>query len=791
MDADIQEAWRAAQRLEKQLQASVADIRADQHEINRQLVEYRAQCDAVIFMHFDYAQDRNIELRLWDTHGKVNNYYRKQLNHFRNGGGKRRVVEQRKLMKGYLEFIKASQRYYRSYIQKLASHFGGISEVDTIARKFNTAGRTNSETAVLSSGVRQQILSSCHQSLIRLGDLSRYRETELATKERNWGPAIGYYDLAGAIRPSSGASHNQLAVIALADGNHLRSTYHLYRALAVEEPHPTAKGNLEIGFKKIIVAHEKGELMNHDAQKDHSNAMKALLGWFMLLHAQCYKGLDFIGHEELENEVVSQLAIELKERSLEGILQKIVLVNIAAEYFASVRLQSQPESLALRQAYSHVLRLNVKTMFTLLQVLQPELECFVMEFGSDPETTAKGSEKITAVARRVLPGLRQYSSWLICTSTLLAQLGDTTLGVQIKELWKTYANTLTLIAAAISVPDIPVIEYLLEEDEDTLGFKPFEKELLLRRYKIQETGAPKSLFHTVDVKRQHPNVEMLGRICDFLTDGVSLAGDEKIPIELLAGTSTFAYREEGMPSELMASPEGRHATISSTNIDRDDISLAKEASANAPKSIINDEASQSASMSVSANLVMNEMVDNIVGSEATNDSECHDYHVSPIRAPPTPPSYSFDESPVKTGGNDTSYGVFGTSTVQGFLNDSNYNTPHQPSHQRTPRPLLPSIYNTVFAPTPNEVSSRPSTAKGLSPNRLSLQPQANEYIVQSSVSSMHAPSSIFPDHTPHSVVGNGHCSQQDPIDAHGSAVGPMMSLAHQDPYHSGAYGAAT
>ena len=184
-------------------------------------------------------------------------------------------------------------------------------------------------------------MSSCHQSLIRLGDLSRYRETESVTKERNWGPAIGYYDLAGAIRPSSGASHNQLAVIALADGNHLRSTYHLYRALAVTEPHPTAKGNLEIGFKKIIAAHEKGELMNDDAQNDHSNSTKALLGWFMLLHAQCYKGLDFIGHEELENEVVSQLVIELKERSLEGILQKIVLVNIAAEYFASIRLQCE------------------------------------------------------------------------------------------------------------------------------------------------------------------------------------------------------------------------------------------------------------------------------------------------------------------------------------------------------------------------------------------------------------------------------------------------------------------
>ena len=47
------------------------------------------------------------------------------------------MVEQRKLMKNYLDFIKSSQRYYRTYVQKLASNFGGIPELEVIARKFN------------------------------------------------------------------------------------------------------------------------------------------------------------------------------------------------------------------------------------------------------------------------------------------------------------------------------------------------------------------------------------------------------------------------------------------------------------------------------------------------------------------------------------------------------------------------------------------------------------------------------------------------------------------------------
>lgn len=196
--------------------------------------------------------------------------------------------------------------------------------------------------------LRQSVLVSCHQTLVRLGDLSRYRETELTTKDRNWGPATGYYELACAILPSSGASHNQLAVIALTDGNHLRATYHLYRALAVEDPLPTAKGNLEIEFKKILAAWSKGELIvnrpcpsksKKGAAAEGDVGGKALIAWFVRLHAKCYRGQGFAEHDELESEVLNQLAVDLKERSLDATLHKFILINVAAEYSAGVRVQ--------------------------------------------------------------------------------------------------------------------------------------------------------------------------------------------------------------------------------------------------------------------------------------------------------------------------------------------------------------------------------------------------------------------------------------------------------------------
>ena len=166
---------------------------------------------------------------------------------------------------------------------------------------------------------------------------------------------------------------------------------------------------------------------------------------------------------------------------------------------------------------------------------------------------------------------------------------------------------------------------------------------------------------------------------------------------------------------------------------------------------------------------MNQLVDNLVGSEGAIDSECHENTAIavPSRAPPTPPSYSFDDSPTKDLGNDTNYSLLGTSTAQDLAQEMHSYSPQQ-LQQGTPHPLLPSIYNSPFAPTPGEAhSSRPSTAKQMSPlhageqsdsqsNMLFLlqQQQPSGFSIQSTASSMPDPSSIFLANTPYSGQGN-------------------------------------
>jgi hypothetical protein len=155
---------------------------------------------------------------------------------------------------------------------------------------------------------------------------------------------MAYYGLANDLFPDSGNAFNQMAVISLSDGDHLHAVYHLYRALAIKEPNPMAAGNLEIEFKKISNEWHTNST-KQPAPGSSTLATKAgvaaspVILWFVRLHAALYKGKEFEGHDDLENEVLSQLTVLLKEQSLEGILDKFVLINIAAEYFAGERLQ--------------------------------------------------------------------------------------------------------------------------------------------------------------------------------------------------------------------------------------------------------------------------------------------------------------------------------------------------------------------------------------------------------------------------------------------------------------------
>jgi tetratricopeptide (TPR) repeat protein len=285
-----------------------------------------------------------VEARLWDAHSTINNRYRKIIAKFKTQGLQKQSVEKRKWEKRYVDFLKTSQFFYKSYVQRLASHFSGLTELRKIAHRLQLDTRTANNRVHASEETNRRILLSCHATLLRLGDLSRYRNV-LRTKERSWDKALAYYGLANDLYPDSGNAFNQMAVISLSEGDHLNAIYHLYRSLAIKEPNPMANGNLKIEFKKISnewkSSSSRSNAGSSVAGVKSSSVAAPVVSWFARLHAKLYGGEEFSGHDELENEVLGQLTVLLKEQSLEGILDKIVLINIAAEYFAAERLKGK------------------------------------------------------------------------------------------------------------------------------------------------------------------------------------------------------------------------------------------------------------------------------------------------------------------------------------------------------------------------------------------------------------------------------------------------------------------
>ncbi|CAO2652444.1 Nn.00g007270.m01.CDS01 [Neocucurbitaria sp. VM-36] len=657
MAATTEQLDRRAKAIEQELYKR-ADDGSSCAELAAVLQEYRIACETLAFANFEYASAHETEQKLWAAHLKVNAIFRQEHKILKRS--KDHVVEIRKFQKIYLHFIKASQRFYRQYILNLDAQFDGLPELRKIAQKWKDDGRHThssghaaahtlpaSKTAPrqrIPTTLKDKVLLSCHQTLIQLGDLSRYRETELVEKdkERNWGPAKGYYGLAAEIHPDSGHAQNQLAVISREDGDHFRSVYHLYRSLASKLPYPQAKANLELEFKRVIAAWDKGQLINNHKTSDGNNAGRALIAWFIRLHSRIYKGEEFAAHEELEGEVLSHLAIELKERPLDSILTKIILINLAAEYFATVQMQAANPPANIMRTYFYYLRLNVKTFFILLQVLQPELDR--LSEGDDVkhhngDRTTQLSDKITAVARRILPGLRLYSTWFArYWQVLNANIANTLTTVDVQELWKAYAATLTLLASSFPVDKLPRESYMLEEDTDTIGFQPLISPDTMKVWYIGDTMKQK----WTDLERNHPNVEMLMRVKDLLIDGLLLTQNADAPLDL--DGSRFIYREEGLPSELLASPNNRPDGSPVLPAQAVDMPLFPPETpiAEDQKSHSVAAASDSASTTLAKDNAMHRMVDDLVGADDGLDPLVEEDE----NIPPTPPEQTFEDTAV-------------------------------------------------------------------------------------------------------------------------------------------------
>jgi hypothetical protein len=315
--------------------------------------EYRQVGEALIFADYENGAAKK-EATLWHAHTDGKKYFHKALSGLRKQPNEQPVA-MRQLTKLYLQFLKDSLRFYREYVHKLSTTFGGIPELEAVAHQVKIDSQGESSQASVSPELRKKVLYSCHQTLIYLGDLSRYRASEKLDKNPDFGPAIGYYSLACTLRPASGMGQHQQAVVALEQRHHLRAIFHLYRALVAAEPHPLAANNLKLEFDKTNAAWDRGELIQKGQPNDPEASKRMLVGWFVRLHSMCYKGEQFRGYDELEREVLGQLGVELKLRPLDSTLMRMIMINLAAQYDAGEKFQGTSSNVCCGQGINSIL----------------------------------------------------------------------------------------------------------------------------------------------------------------------------------------------------------------------------------------------------------------------------------------------------------------------------------------------------------------------------------------------------------------------------------------------------
>ncbi|KAL8772663.1 MAG: hypothetical protein Q9209_002324 [Squamulea sp. 1 TL-2023] len=694
MNNNDQNRHELAEQVEAKLCVTLEDKEFNYLKLETLLQEYRVLCEDLILESFEDPLAANIEDTLWDAHIRINGRFRKRLGYFRNLEGKKRPVEQRKAAKLYLRFLKSSQRFYRGYIQRLATQFGGIYEITAIAQKLNqdAALSTSKETTHPTPELQRTVLESCHRTLIHLGDLSRYRESELDTKgkKKNWCPAIGYYDLAIAINPSSGVPHNQLAIIARFEGNHIRTLYHLYRAHRAYGSPPTAFQNLSLELKKLLDSSKSADLVV-DASERTDNPLITLQCGFPLLHAYCFSGTGTHGYDALESRVLKDLRNGFKQDNLDtDFVNMVVLSNIAADFTTGDRWQDDPEAVQNEHAFKSIQRLNIRTFSTLLQTLRGEYQ----------NRTQEGSkiDSVMSAIRKLLPSLRYYSAWLISRAALLSvHLRDSTLDCFVKEFWIIYADTASLLLSTTVNQDIPRLEYLLEDDVDIIGFRPLQELQLEQKLSVSEAFKRRVEHREVGFTRQSPDIEMLCRIRDFLEDMIGLSEDDSVPIEIVGVGEDRRFAVVGDWDD---SPRIRASLMESSNRSR----------RHDNESTTDDSTSQE---------ILAPVVLSTASKQTAEDHLRRD--MSSNMAPPTSTSSGSRYSSVQAKGpNETSYAI-GDSTLTAL------NTLRQGQQWASKDQVTQSQYNShsqsqrvqSLDSTPSEVSEMPDPTQAPTKEKLS------------------------------------------------------------------------
>ncbi|KAG8419959.1 hypothetical protein J3458_004780 [Metarhizium acridum] len=531
--------WHQALKLKKHLTKQLERLKAESasgvdvayfEAIEGTLERFRLAFVHTIFLDFAFAVKENAEDALWTLHTMINSEYRRIQGRLKHSS---HAVERRKVEKSYNNFLRVAQKFYKGYIQRLSARYD-VPELRRVARGIDVEPMgSGDEISPVPSRLSAMVLTSCHSTLLRLGDLSRYR-TQARHKNSGYETALTFYSLAHHLRPQSGYAQHQMGIVHLDQGNHLDIVYSFYRSWAVDAPHPNAKANLEAEFKSLQLPNS-----SRSRQNASPTAQDPFPMWFVRLHALFYKGETFPQQAELEGEVLHKLEIACHGEKSTATLLKMTLVNLSAHHVASTIYR---ESMSLAAFYQFTLRFNALFISHFCAAFESELkEAASEDIGSDGSNNLP--TKITPMVEALLPVLRLYSMWLTACRGEVSAAAQAFGGV-IPRLVQNLAKVLTLLCIFTYSQALSNCPYLLAEDLEIRGFRPLSEETIPQQCRCfcTEDGSPKTYLQDPS-SRLEPSQENLARILDILRCAYFLAEDSNFPLsyKVVDNSLVFEY----------------------------------------------------------------------------------------------------------------------------------------------------------------------------------------------------------------------------------------------------------
>lgn len=358
-----------------------------------------------------------------------------------------------------------------------------------------------------------------------------------------------------------------------------------------------------------------------------------------------------------------------------------------------------------RQSAVFLLQFNIRTITVLLEKFLPELDD--ASIGEDLPDNSSGArtrrsrERITVISRKILPALRQYSTWLVSRITdIVKEANDAhprELTMYIRQMWAVYARVMTKIVGVFPVEELEHVGYLLEEDEMTVGFKPLRDPNLETETNlyVNADGNIKPRITDPGIARSLPKVEMTARIQDILLCALVLFTKTPAPITLEDGEFIFVEASH-------SSPVPNHSHGNSSPQMALDHSCHKATPTFDGRDFVPTPASANVhSAQYSMDTDMNRMVDNLVEPSSGKHSDS----------------------------NETSYGMHSLTADEIFapIGHMNNGTHYSPHNSQEMLPSLPGIWKSAFTPQPHELQQsnpdRPSLARPLLPLQYSTSQQ--------------------------------------------------------------------